>query len=352
MVCLGMTYLGSCDPFISSNAGTMVILQQADYDSLMEASKNLLEPNSKTLLQSFGRGQAVFRESFGAVPYGMLMTTEHVKPSDKNRPKHFDSHPFTPPRTINQIPEMQEAVNRMRKREENTAKKKAAKKNTTKENTAKDGKRSESKLSKEARKFLDYVSLHEFEPVYYLFKRMNISSPGKQLSIIKELEKKELIESVQFRSSSSPVRLVHLTEQGWLFLNKESEFKPLRGGIVHTHGCRWIQFWGQKNGYDIAECEWQIPGTEGFCDVALKKEGKIYAYEVVVDSRNILKHVRDCLIVSKSVHVMTVVTRLKSEWKKIQTMILSDPELAFSISRIEFELIDTYMKGVFGDESH
>jgi len=347
MVCLGMTYLGYCDPFISSNAGTIVVLQQCDHDSLMAASKSLLEPNSRTLLQSLGRGQAVFRESFGSVPYGVLLTTEDVTPSDQSRPKSFDSHPSTPPRTINDIPKMQEAVDRMRQSKEGAATEKAAK-----GDAAKKGKESESTLSKEARNFLDYAALHEFEPVSCLFRRMGITSPGKQLNIIKELEKKELTESVQFRGSRSLLRLVHLREEAWLFLNKKSEFKPLRGGIVHTHACRWIQFWGQKNGYDMAECEWQIPGTAGFCDVVLKRDRKTYAYEVVVESRNIQKHVRDCLIESKSVDVLAIVTRLKSEWKRIQTTILSDPVLAPAFDRIEFDVIDTYMKGVFGGESH
>ena len=338
MVCLSMTLLHTCDPFITSNASIKVLFKQEDPDSVLEGSRTILEPSSKFLLDSMPIGQCIFKESLGSVRYPMLVETDYVERARIGRPEKFDAHSYEPPRMAEQIPQLADLV-------------KNAKEKTEKTKTA--SKKDNIEVSRDVREFLDYVSLNEYEPAYSIFKRMKVSSSGKQLNIVKQLEEKKLIDVIKLRSSSTPVRLIDITEKGWLYLKKQSRYAPLRGGPVHTHVCRWIQFWAEKNGYDKAECECQIAGLKGFCDVMLTKAGKMYAYEVVVDcTSNILKHVRDVLVKTDQIESLTIVTRLKSDWDKMQIAILSDPKLTFTINRVQFDIFDTFMKGAFKNESH
>jgi hypothetical protein len=331
-VCLGMTNLGRCDPFITANAGELVFFQQQDAASVIEAARELLQPDSQTLLSSMKRGEAIFRESLGRVPYGMLLEADYVEPAEKGRPENYDTHPVDPAKDISEYPELMEVVNKYKKTDNNQKK--------DKDRIA---------LRDDSREFLDYTSLYEYEPVKYLFDRMKVSSPCRQAAIVKELKTKNLIEAVQFRSSSSPVRLVVIADKGWEYLGKKSKYKKLRGKVVHTHGCRWIQFSLLNQGFK-AECEGQI--GSGFGDVVVEKDGMLIVYEVVVEcSSNILKHVRDYFIGSDKVSSLIFVTRTKTEWVKIEKMILADAELAFTVNKIEFEVLDTFMKGVYGNES-
>ena len=329
-VCLGMTNLGRCDPFITANAGELVFFQQQNTASVIEAAKALLQPDSQILLSSMKRGNAIFRESLGIVSYGMLLEADYVEPAKTGQPENFDVHPVTLAKDIKEYPELMAVVNQYKKT--------GYRKENEKDNII---------LRADSREFLDYASLYEYEPVKYLFERMKVSSPCRQNAITKELQTKELIEAVLFRSKSSPVRLVEITSSGWEFLGKKSRYKKLRGKAVHTHGCRWIQFWFQRQGFK-AQCEVQI--GKGFGDVVVEKEGKLIVYEVVVEcSSNILKHIRDCFIESKKVFSLFIVTRTKTEWPGIEKIISKDTELSIFTTQIKFEVIDTFMKGLYNE---
>ena len=174
-----------------------------------------------------------------------------------------------------------------------------------------------------------------------------------QLKIVKELKDLGLIEVEIFRNGHSHVKLVRITECGWDFLKDKSNFKPLRGGITHTHICRWIEWVGKKRGYEESICEWQVTDTNGFCDVAFKIDGRWHCVEVVVDcDSNIEKHIKDCFIKSKAVKSLTIVTtQKKHEWDKINGKIMSNPELVFFMNRITLETADTYYRELWGNNN-
>jgi hypothetical protein len=77
MVCLGMTALGRCSEFISSNASYHVILNQNDPASVSQAAYTLLESESRQLISSLDCGVCLYKESMGPVAYPMLVEIDY-----------------------------------------------------------------------------------------------------------------------------------------------------------------------------------------------------------------------------------------------------------------------------------
>jgi len=77
MVCLGMTALGQCSEFISSNASYHFILNQNDPSSINQAAHTLLEPDSRQLISSLDCGVCLYKESMGPVSYPMLVEVDY-----------------------------------------------------------------------------------------------------------------------------------------------------------------------------------------------------------------------------------------------------------------------------------
>jgi hypothetical protein len=174
---------------------------------------------------------------------------------------------------------------------------------------------------------------------------MGNPSPATQLSIIKKLTVRDLITAKSIRTSKSYIRLGYLTEAGWAFLRKKPKHKPLRGGLVHTHICRWKQALDLKNGAEESICEFPIPGTRGSADVGSKFNGTWHCTEVIVDcDSNICDHARDCFVNSSDIESLTIVTLLKSEHHKIRDKIMSDAKLVFFINRIKFVAVDQIIR--------
>ena len=334
---LGMTRLGRCSPFITSNASYHFIGNQTDSASIDLSAHTLLDLASKQLVASLKCGQFGFKEAMGPVPYSMLMQADHVPASHMTRPEKFDQHPFTPARGIKDIPGLQEKVDHLISEYRKTAlRQKKAQKVTLPQ-------------SKKERAFLDYASLYEYEPAYHLFERMKNSSPATQQKIIRDLVKKNLIESSQMRTSKSYVRILRPTKEGWSFLQKRSQFKPLGSSFEHEFICRSKQKFDIKRGAEDSICQRQVEGTSHIGDVLSKFGGELYCTEVVVNCiSNICDHVKACFIATTKIKQMDIVTLLKSEHKKILEKIMSDPELVFFINRINFLTVDEILKELYG----
>jgi len=343
LMCLGVGSLDNCSRFITSNVTYHFILNQNDPASAVEAARTLMEPDSRQLVSSLERGTFIYKEAMGPVRYGILAKADYVEPARIPRPDKFDQHSFIPAKKLEELPELQEAVSRLRQKY-NIAVLRQSKKGEL--NKGKDNAR---QLSKKARTFLSYASMHEYEPATVLFRRMEGVSGKTQIRILKELEDLRLIESATFRSGNSKIRLVQITEQGWGFLKDKPSSRPLRGGIVHSHISRWIQAVGRQRGYEESVCEWQIPGSGGFADVAFKINGKWQCLEVVVDCvSNIVEHAKSCFVESSAVVSLTIVTtQKKDEWDKVMDRIMSCPSLLPFLSRISLETVDTYYKELF-----
>jgi hypothetical protein len=331
--CFITTSSGRCDPIFSANASYSIIKNQSDPVSAISAAQTLLEPNSTQLISSLSPSELVFKESMGKVAYAMLVNADYIQPSDMLRPDKFDQLPFSPARSMKDIPGFKDKVDELIDKLRIVILRQDHAKSAV------------SPLGKRERIFLDLMSLYEYEPLHRIFARMGNLSPATQRNTIKKLITKKMIISEDIRTSKSKIRLGCLTEAGWNFLNKKSKYKPLRGKIIHTHICRWKQSLDLKNGAQESICEFPIPNTTGFSDIGSKFNGQIRCTEVIVDcTSNICHHVRDCFVNSKSIESLTIVTLLKSEHSQIRDTIMSDPELVFFINRIKFMVVDEILR--------
>jgi len=339
-VCLGMMEFARCSPFISSNAGYHLIFNQTDPRSAEESARTLMEPSARQLVASQDCGQFIFREAMGPVRYGMLAKADHVPASDLPRPDTFDRHDFTPPLGIADIPGFAERIEALRNEYKKTALRQSQTRN----------RKSSISITANERAFLDYLSLHECEPVHRVFARMGNPAPATQKRILDGLAQKELIWSEQIQTARA-FRIAGPTETGWKYLNKQSRFSPLRGGHVHTFVCRSVQALAIKRGCDGCRCECAYPDSSGIADVCTRIRCKLYYTEVVVDcDSNIDRHVRSCFLDSDKVESLTIVTLLKSEHEPLHSTILADAELVFCIGRILFVTVDQILKELYSDE--
>ena len=199
-------------------------------------------------------------------------------------------------------------------------------------------------LNKTEREFLDHMSLHPYEPLHAIFQRMGVSSPASEKQIIMKLSKLELILHEQIRFGSSFYRLGLIAEKGFKLLDKDANAWLGKGGVTHTHICRWIQSWGVKNGYEESIYEWLVPGTAHNCDAGLKHNDKYMAVEVVVRCRsNILDHIKVCFE-SGQVDSMMIVTCTITQANTIRNRIVSDSDVNQYLQKISFQTADVFMR--------
>jgi hypothetical protein len=262
------------------------------------------------------------------------MTPERPQPTD------FDQHDFLPSQGIAEIPGLAEKLKAL----QNEYKKSRLRQSQT-------HKKPTLMLNPNERAFLDYLSLQEFEPVHRLFTSMGSPAPATQKRILASLETKGLIQSALVQTARA-IRIAYPTEAGWKYLNKQSRFSPLRGGLVHTFVCRWKGALDRKRGCDECRCECAYPNSSGIGDVCTKINGKLHYTEVVIDcDSNVNRHVRSCFLDSDQVESLTIVTLLKSEHESLRATILSDAELVFCIGRISFVTVDQILKELYTDGS-
>lgn len=335
MGAFGVSFLGRCSQFISSNVSYPIILTQTDPDALAEAGRILLEPDSRQLIASLKCGQGIYREAMGPVRYPMLIQTDHVPPSDMPRPDKFDPHTYTGARRIDDIPGLRERLQQL------TGQYRAA---ANRQNQFKKA----NSLTKNERAFLDHLSMNESDPVHIHFKRMQNPSAATQKSILNKLEKLGLIAVQQIRTSRSAIRFCCLSDKGWEYLNKTPPKHRLRGDPAHTCITRIKQRYDLEHGAEESTCEAQVPGSSGFTDVLSRRNGKYFCSEIVIGCfSNIVSHVRSCFCESKLIGTLTFVTCLKSDHDKIRDAISADTELVFFLNRIEFITVDELLKEVY-----
>jgi len=329
----GVSFLGQCDRFITSNITTSIIMNQSDPDSLREGAQRIIQPDSMSLISSLERGQAILKESMGSVNHGMLIKTDYVEPATMQRPGSFDIPPFTKARSIDEIPGFRAKLDQYIKQNKSAH-------YSQKSRTAKE------ELTKNEITFLKLLSLHEYELINLIFGRMNNPSPSVQSKLIKHLAKLKYIESDMMRSGRSPRRVARLTEKGWDYVKGNSKYPITKGDVIHAHICIWIMLLGIKLGYIESHCEWNIPGTTGSCDAAHLINGLWHLYEVVHKCEsNINDHLHTAFIdASIEIVLVTIVTLKKSEHAKLEAKILADPELAFHINKVRFLTAEDIIK--------
>ncbi len=204
-------------------------------------------------------------------------------------------------------------------------------------------------LSQSERKFLDFMSLHEFDPLDVVFSRMGDIAAGTQKRILDALVHQDLMHVETKRTGRLWTRFGLITPKGWQHLGKTSRYPSLRGGVTHTNVCYLKKRLDLKQGCEKSFCEHRLEGSTGFHDVVSIRKGKFYVTEVVIDCEaNVAHHARDCLINSKvPVENLTIATLLKSEHPQLRDMILSDPDLVFHIHRVSFLTVEEILKELY-----
>jgi hypothetical protein len=156
------------------------------------------------------------------------------------------------------------------------------------------------------------------------------------------------MECVQSRIGRSNVKLKRVTEKGWSFVHKAAPSNVGRGGIEHTHFAHWVYTVAVRNGCQKCTLEPQVPDSSHFGDVAYEKEGRLTIVQIVVNcDSNITSHVRAAFLESHAVDTLLFITPVKSEWDGIRAKVMADPELVFCIAKIQFDVMETYMKALW-----
>jgi len=337
-VALGMSFLEQCSHFITSNMTYHIVMNQSDPASVEEAARTLLQPDSRQLIASLKCGEALYKETMGPVAHAMLMKTDHVPPSSMARPEKFDQHSYKPGRGVKDIPGLPEKIDALIREYQGTGLRQRPQKATL------------PSLSKMARLFLDYASRPEnaFAPVHIVFRQIGDVSPATQLAVIQELERAGFMVFAQARIGKSNVKLKHVTEEGWAFQQKSAPSGDGKGGIDHCHYEHWINECSVRRGYQECTIEPRVLGTPYFGDVGFEKDGRRYIVQIVVHcDSNVTHHVRASLIESNAVDVLLFVTPMKSQWDDIRAKIMADPDLVFCIDRIQFDVVEAYMKELY-----
>jgi hypothetical protein len=308
------------DPYLVTSMDYVIAHCCVDPESIRYIQRMLmLESGCERLLPALQPGQCIYRDTQSRFPYPILGQIDLIEPDHTAKTKPYDSIPFTEARGLEDLPEVQQVLEeRIRERTKTRLRHSQARGPS-------------SDLAKNERTFLAHMCLHEYEPIHRLFMRMGEISPSVQQKTIDGLTGPGLIETSQIRVGKSPLRLGYPTKEGWEYAKAQPKFKPLRGGLVHTHICRWKQALDIKRGCDESLCEFPYPNSNGFSNVGTRISNKLYFTEVVIESnRNICQHARDCFInTSLNVQTLTIVTLLKSQWDDIRARIMADPELVF-----------------------
>lgn len=328
------------DPYFVTGMTYIVAHCSVDAESIRVLQRTLLlEPGTEKLLPALKPGECIFREAGGAYPYPWLGKIDFMEPDHAQKSRPYDSVPFTKARGLDDLPEVQEALERRI----------AEKSKITSRQSLK--KKAPSGLNKSDRTFLSYMSLHEFEPVHRLFNRMGNPSPTTQKRILKRLTHKGLIETGLMQADRS-IRIAVLTEAGWKYLDTKSKYGPLRGGIVHTSLCRWTQALYLKRGCEECTCESPYPNSSGIGDVRVKIKGRLHYAEIVVDCySNVAQHVRNCFLDSDHVEDLTIVTLCKSQHAKIRAILYAEADLVSHIHRISFTTAGEILKELYHEDS-
>jgi len=337
-IIVSVSGLQNVAPYIRTGCDCLIVHKSTDSESIWVTQNTLGIPHLEKLLPSLKEGQCIFRYASCAYPYPFLGQVKLIEPDHSQKSKPYDSIPFTKPRRLKDLPNVQKALQNRINERQNTILRQSKTKKVSQE------------PSKNERAFLDHLSLKEYEPANIIFSHIGKVSSGAQQQTIKRLKKLQLIETVRERTEKIFVRFASLTDNGRKYINKPEEKKSVRGSSSHRKITYLKRDLDIKNGSEKCIFEFPYPNSSGFSDLGSMFNGKWHCTEVVVNcTSNICDHVRSCFIdAAGQVESMTVVTLLKSEHKKILEKIMSVPELVFFINRIDFMTLEQILKELYG----
>ena len=328
-VCVSISSLRSASRFVLSNATHHFLFRMNDAESIIEASRTLmLPPLGQLSLNSLQPGECLVKQ-IGPWPHAMIGKVDYIPPC-RTQPDSYDIHPFTEAKSLEELTDVQNSLQKAIAEHRNTKLHQIRKKT--------------SGLSKHARPLQDLISLHPWTPTSRLWKKIGKVPFTVQIAVRNELESRGLARFLEERIGRSNQLLPLLTKKGYEYLGKEPPKEKGRGGDIHTFCCQWIQMWGKNQGYQTF-LEKLVPGTNHPADCILKIYNQLHVYEVISKcEKNIISHLQSCFIDSKLVATVTIVAPQKKILNRIKKSIEQQPTLAPFLERIKFKPVEFFMK--------
>jgi hypothetical protein len=329
---VGLGVLGHISEYVSSSFQYTFIFNISEGGQKLHAARNLsLLRGAEEMLPALDEGCCILRESLGAWPHPVWCKVDHLPPHRGPLNIIYDQCPHVASQRLRDLPHVLDALARLRA--ENNQLLQNAKKTLP---PAK-------KLSEEAHSLLNAAALNPWFPVRQLWNKAQLHlAPAAQISLCDGLAKLGYAEFKEVRIGSANVLLIRLTDASWAIFNRNPITRQGRGDIDHQHISHWIAMVAAMDGLKAA-CEFEINDHPVDCAVT-DTEGRLHAYEVIVDSKNNVRHHLEILNTSPSVQTVTVVCLQKRISQQLQQSLREAPEVKALGERLRFELAGTFLR--------
>ncbi len=333
MTVVGVSFPKFVSPFVLANASDKFVFNQDDSESLFVAMNTLLMPeNAAEMFPALHRGECIVRQAMSGYPKPFVGVVDYVAP-DRNPSPPDDPCPHVPGQDLDEMPQVVKALDKLIA-EYNAAKLRQS--------------RSKGGLSANADKLLNLACVWPWVPVARLWDKIGRVAPSVQRSVRRELEDNNLAKFEEVRVSRRNVLLIDPLPKGYKRFGKLLPAKTGRGGMAHRHFSHWIAEVEKRRGHK-GECEFKVPGTTHAVDAAAYRDGEWHAFEVSVTRRdNLASHIAACLIQSKAIATVTIVTTQVSIRDIVKQQIANDESLSSVLDRVHFAVGEPYLKELFG----
>lgn len=331
MVVIGVGTLGNMSKFISSSFQYKFMFNISEGEQILYTKRNLLlPPGSEQMLPALGPGYCIVQQSQLGWPHPMKCKIDYFPPDRETNVDEYDSHPYTPSKHFNELPELQKDIDGLIRQHKNRK--------------LRNSKQAVTKRSTYSHKLLNLAVLSPFKPVVKLWESIGDILPAIQTRSRKDLEKKKLANFAQARISSKPLLLIQPTEAGYKLFGQELPKHRGHGKIEHAHYCAWVCMEGKAQGYK-AKTEVLVPGTTHLVDVMWWVDNELWAFECISKcENNITNHLETCLIRSKEISIVTIVAPQKRILEHVKKTIQQEFSLAAVEHKIRYEVVSKYLE--------
>jgi len=315
---------------IKENATTHIMFRMGDSRARAEAARTLmLPPYGELIFSHLAEGECLVKQA-GPWPHAAKGKIDNMAPS-RVRITQYDKHPYMPSRRLWQIPELQQAVSDLKSKKEKAKNRRASDKDAD--------------LEQLALRLLRHGTSNPYVPVARLFEKVGKIRHKKQIAVREFLKDKSYALFEEPRIGSKNMLLMEITAKGYNACNiPVPEGNKGRGSISHRHFANWVKSLYEKQGHK-AFLEWLVPGTNHPVDVAVERDNHWHVFEICVTSPdNLVSHIKACFEDSTAVRSLTVVAGTKVETKQLETLVLSQLNMATYIENIRFESIEKYIQ--------
>lgn len=238
---------------------------------------------------------------------------------------NYDSHPYKPAKSILQIPEVRQFIEKFKSSKGKSKSKK-------------------SDIEELSLKLIELWVGVPYTPVARLFDKLGSIHHKTQFEIRESIEKKGWAECEEVRKGRSNILLMQPLSAGYKAVGISApEENKGRGGVAHRHFAHWIKQYFEAKGYKVF-LEWKVTGTNHPVDLMAEKDGHIFAYEICITAfDNLTSHLEACFEKSNAISKLTVVVSTKRKLRELKKEIKSNLLLARFEHLIELDVIENYM---------